>query len=349
MNYAYVLRNDGKPRSARAAYDTALAMAREDLGQSHPTVEQVKYEYTAFLAKSGRDAEAATLLLDSVVALEAEAERLDKEPPAEAKEEEAKVEETKAEEVAGDPGSGLEHIAAEQEAAAAGGGDEEEALTPAKQARHFAMRNLMNAAGLLDNLGDHEGAHAALERAMGIAIATHGENSVHHMNTLYAIGVHCKRRGEVMDAIAAHEAVLNIMDETIEVYEPELLQNRVAILRDTALLYDAAGDPVAALDYAQGALVNAQTLSKIMAGSGVGLTARTNMLEPFWALLADLKAKTGDAEGAAEAKREALRGKLNQGLAARNGRGGAAGTRSSGSLKRAQGGGSATRAGGRRV
>lgn len=349
MNYAYVVRHSGKPRSARNAYTQALELARSELGACHPTVEQVKYEYTAYLAKVGRTQEAADILAKGAEELMAEGDRLEKEAPADAAK--ANGSGAKDGEAAGkdaDPGSGLEHIAAEAEAAAAAA--EEETLPPAKQARHFAMRNLMNAAGLLDNLDEHDKALETLNKAMDIAISVHGENSVPHMNTLYAIGVHCKRRGALQDALTAHETVLNMMDETIQVYEPEMLQNRVSILRDTALLYDQLGDPEGALDYAQGALVNAQTLSKIMAAGGVSTTVRASMMEPFWLLLADLKAKTGDVDGAAEAKREALRGKLNQGRAARGGRAGAAAGRTSGGgLKRAQNGAGATRAGGRRV
>lgn len=48
-----------------------------------------------------------------------------------------------------DPGTGLEHVAGE-----AGGEEEgeEASMSPAQQAQHFAMRNLMNAAGVLDGL-----------------------------------------------------------------------------------------------------------------------------------------------------------------------------------------------------
>ena len=41
----------------------------------------------------------------------------------------------------------------------------------------------------------------------------------------------CRRRGKLQKSIALHEQVLGIMDDTILEYSPELLQNRIAILR----------------------------------------------------------------------------------------------------------------------
>lgn len=349
MNYAYVLRNDSKPRSTRNTYEAALKIATEEFGAVHPTVEQVKYEYTGYLAKTGRDEEATEKLLAGADALVAESERLESqegEKDGDEKKEEKK-EDKKKEFV--DPGSGLEHIQAEQSQSGDADKDAEEKLPLFKQAKHYAMRNLMNAAGLLDAANASDKAHDALAKAMQLAIDVHGENSVHHMNSIYALGVHYKRLGQIEEAINAHETVLNIMDETIEVYEPDVLQNRIAILRDTAVLYDQAGEPETALDYAQGALVNAQTLAKILAPAPAARHIRTQMLEPFWLLLADIKGKTGDADGAAEARREALKGKL----ASRNGgaSGGGSGGSRGGTLKRNQNskGQATARAGGRRV
>lgn len=344
MNYAYVLRGSGKPRSTRAAYISALDIAKSENGPSHQTVEQIKYEYSSYLAKTGKLGEASQFLLGEADVLLAQAEKLDVEEPESEQGKKAGETESHKETETADPGSGLEHIQAEVEAQS----DPSLSLKPGDQARHYVMRNLMNAAGLLDNKGDHETAETALTKAVEIAIRVHGENSVHHMNTLYAMGLHYRGRGALQDAIAAFETVLSIMDETIEVYEPELLQNRIAILRDAAVCYDEVGDPVTAVDYATGAVVNAQTLAKIMSANGAPRSAGDAMLEPFWMLLADLKTKAGDAEGAAEARREALRGKLNQGIASR-GRSGGGMQRSGGSgLKRNSTGG-ATRAGGRRV
>lgn len=330
MNYAFVLRSANKPKSARDTYKCVLDKAKSDFGLSHPNVESVKYEYTAFLAKTGRTEECADLLISEADVLLKEGDRLEKEGDAE--EEKPKEEE-------GEKYPGL--VPEEPEDSS-----NKTTLSPAKQARHYAMRNLMNAAGVLDNRGEHQKAQEQLAKALELAVQVHGENSVQHMNALYAIGVHFKTRGANDEAIQAHEAVLNIMDNTIAVYEPDLLQNRVAILRDTAILYDQQGHPEIAVDYAEGALVNAQTLAKIMANSGVGVAARANMLEPFYNLMADLKTKIGDTEGAAEARREALKGKLNLGLAARGGRGATGAARPS---RRTTQTGAAKRAGGRRV
>lgn len=341
MNYNYILRNENKPKSAKHAFATAFDIVRKQFGPSHPQVEQVKYEYTGFLAKSGRVEEAVEVLMSSADDLVAEAERLEKESTSTSAEEEAKKE------VVSDPGTGLEHLeAAEANGAAAEG--ESTALSPSARALNSAMRNLLHAGGLLGVLGRIEEAESAFGRAIESAIEVHGENSTAHMEAIYALGGHYRRQGQVEPAIQAHETALAIMDETIEVYEPELLQTRVAILRDTAMLYDKAGNLESAIDYATGALVNAQTLAKIMAtmqGAPPGIGVQ--MVQPYWMLLSDLKAKAGDAEGAAEAKREALKGRLNQGIANRGGR--STGQRAgSGGLKRSAAGGS-TRAGGRRV
>jgi Tetratricopeptide repeat len=359
-NYAYVIRGQ-KPKSTRNCYKQALEIAIEENGISSTQVEQIKFDYTSYLAKIGHIEEAVDLLSEAAETLLAEGERLDKEAPSEeeqlklAEEEKKKEEEERKQEQAllSDPGSGLDHIAAEQEAAAGVEGQQGKPMPPSEQARHFAMRNLLHASELMGALGRFDEGEAALTKAMETAVELHGENSIPHMNVLYAFGGHYRRQGRLEEAIGAHEAVLNIMEDTIEVYEPELLQNRVTILRDTAVLYDQAGDPATAVDYATGALVNAQTLAKIMAAMpdtppGVTVT----MLEPFWLLLSALKAKAGDAEGAAEAKREALRGKLNQGLASRGGRSAQqrGGGSSGGSKTRTTANGaSSTRAGGRRV
>ncbi|WPT14386.1 hypothetical protein PSENEW3_00000516 [Picochlorum sp. SENEW3] len=335
MNYAYVLRNISKHKSTRDTYISAYEQAKKDFTLVSQNTEQVKYEYTAYLAKAGRTRECVDFLLKAAEELQAEANVL--EAKGDTAEEEKKEEEKKEEEGSDLPG--LTPTQTEDEDA------NTKKLTPPQLARHFAMRNLLNAAGVLDTMGEHEEAQEVLANALELAIKVHGENSIQHMNALYAVGVHCKTRGALEEAIQAHEAVLNIMDSTISVYEPDLLQNRIAILRDTAILYDQQGHPEIAIDYAEGACVNAQTLSKIFAQSGVGAAQRANMMEQFWLLLSELKNKVGDTEGAAAARREALKGKLNLGMAARGGRtGGASAGRAT--HKRT---GASTRAGGRRV
>ena len=335
MNYAYVLRGISKHRSARDTYKSAYEQAKADFGLAAQNSEQVKYEYTAYLAKIGRTRECVDFLVQSAEDLKVEADRLDKESDNEPEKEQ--TEDKKADQTSDLPG--MTPLAAEED------DSNTKKLTPGQMARHYAMRNLLNAAGVLDTMGEHEEAQETLANALELAINVHGENSVQHMNALYAVGVHCRARGAIDEAIQAHEAVLNIMDQTISVYEPDLLQNRIAILRDTAVLYDQQGHPEIAIDYAEGAAVNAQTLAKIMAQSGVPVATRANMMEPFWVLLAELKNKIGDTEGAAAARREALKGKLNLGMAARGGRSsGAPAGRST--HKRT---GASTRAGGRRV
>jgi tetratricopeptide (TPR) repeat protein len=334
MNYAYVLRNISKHKSTRDTYVSAYEQAKKDFTLVSQNTEQVKYEYTAYLAKAGRTRECVDFLVKAAEELQAEADVL------EAKGDD--VEEDKKEEKKEDEESNLPGLTPTET-------EEEDAntkkLTPPQLARHFAMRNLLNAAGVLDTMGEHAEAQEVLANALELAINVHGENSIQHMNALYAVGVHCKTRGALEEAIQAHEAVLNIMDSTISVYEPDILQNRIAILRDTAILYDQQGHQEIAIDYAEGACVNAQTLAKIFAQSGVGVAQRANMMEQFWLLLSELKNKVGDTEGAAAARREALKGKLNLGMAARGGRAGGA---SAGRATHRRTGAS-TRAGGRRV
>ncbi len=68
-----------------------------------------------------------------------------------------------------DPGTGLEHGQAEQAAAAAaaaGAEEGEEELTPIQTAQHYAMRNLMNAASVMDGQQQYERSEALLSKAL---------------------------------------------------------------------------------------------------------------------------------------------------------------------------------------
>ena len=336
MNYNYILRSENKIKSAKHAYATAYDLVKAQYGVSHPQVEQVKYEYSGFLAKTGRVAEALEILETAANELAVEGERLEKE---ESSEEVSIPEEASKKTAIVDPGTGLEHLEAEANDAGEG---ETTTLTPSGMAYSYSMRNLMHAGGLLGALGKVEEAEAAMTRSIEIAVKVFGENSRAHVETLYSLGGHYRRQGQVEQAIQANEAALSIMDETIEVYEPELLQTRISILRDTATLYDKVGALESAIDYATGALVNAQTLAKIMAqmpGAPPGMSVQ--MLQPYYTMLADLKTKAGDDEGAAEAKRLGLKSKLNQGIANRSGK--SSGQRSGGGKKSGS-----SRAGGRR-
>lgn len=361
MNFGNLIKSTDakKPRSVRETFENALEISRKEMGISHPTTFTVKNELAAQLANTGRFDEAIELLLEGGEELLQEAERLDKEEgkPADEKElnaaeptvagSEEKGMEEKSHDEFKDPGSGLEHISAETDANTAAAASEK-ALKPSAQAKHFAMRNYLTAAALMDRQKKFEKSHEALLKAMELALGVYGENSPQHMNVLYVVGQHLAQQGDLDGAIEAHETVLAIMDETIEVYDPELLQNRVSVLRDTAILYDKKDEVDVALDYAQGALVNAQTLAKLAAPNAPpGFVG--SFLETYWILLANLKAKAGDHEGAADARRQALRGKLST---SQQGRGGTKAGKAAGRAgqgKRNTSGASSTRAGGRRV
>ncbi|KAI7836105.1 hypothetical protein COHA_010007 [Chlorella ohadii] len=353
MNYAYILKSERKAASTRATYDEALTLARTQHGATHGMVEKIKYELTAFLGTNGREAEAANMLISSAAELLNEAERLAAEEaakPAEQKEaEKKKAKEEAASKAAAngsadEPPSGLEHVAGEGQ----GEEEEEEGMTPAQTAQHFAMRNLMNAAGVLDGLQQYERGQELLGRAADIAVCAWGPGSMQHLNVLYALAQHFRRRGMIQESIDFHEQVLAIMDESIQVYSPELLQNRIAILRDTAVLLDKVGQAEAAVDYATGALVNAQTLAGIM--SGQQRATQHPILEPFYRLLADLKEKIGDEAGAAECRRMANAGRLSQRMAAAGGKQQQQRQQKAGAGGRKSGTGASTaRAGGRRV
>jgi hypothetical protein len=168
-----------------------------------------------------------------------------------------------------------------------------------------------------------------------------------HLNVLYALAQHFRRRNMFQESIDFHEQVLAIMDESIQVYSPELLQNRIAILRDTAVLLDKVGQAEAAVDYATGALVNAQTLAGIM--SGQQRTTQHPILEPFYRLLADLKEKIGDEAGAAECRRMANAGRLSQRMAAAGGKQQQQRPQKPSGGRKSGTGASTARAGGRRV
>ena len=307
--FGNLMQNQQKPKSALSSYMMAYDAAKADYGDVHQLVEQAKYDYTAYLAKCGRSRECVDFLVAGAKELQERADELEK-----------AYDGDKAKDKDKDADGG-----AEGEAADASGEDQQiKSLPVHKLARHFAMKNLMNAAGVLDTRGEHIESQELLADTLELAISVHGENSVQHMNTLYAIGNHCKARQAIDEAIACHEAVLNIIDATIQVYDPDLLQNRVAILKDTAQLYDLQGHPEMAIDYAEGACINAQTLARIYAQSETfPLPSRIGMLEPFWQLLVDLKTKVGDTEGAAAARREINRGKASLTGASQGARGGA--------------------------
>ncbi|KAL4432400.1 hypothetical protein ABPG77_001699 [Micractinium sp. CCAP 211/92] len=359
MNYAYITKSERKAGATEAAYREALALARAQHGARHGMVEKIKYEMSAFLGSTGREAEAANMLIQSASELLAEAEKLAAEAEAEGQDGESK--EAKKEEAEGgssgaaagangaaDPPSGFEHAEGEAAAAAGGEEEEEESMTPVQTAQHFAMRNLMNAAGVLDGLQQYTRGEELLAKALDIAVVSWGAGSMQHLNVLYALAQHFRRREMLQESIDFHEQVLAIMDESIQVYSPELLQNRIAILRDVAVLMDKVGQGEAAVDYATGALVNAQTLAGIMMGQQ--RSTSHPILEPFYRLLADLKAKIGDEEGAAEARRMLNESKLQQRLSqmGKQQQRGAAGGKPGG--KRSSSSGASTaRAGGRRV
>jgi hypothetical protein len=293
IQFGGLMQQQQKPKSALASYLAAYDAAKADYGDVHQMVEQAKYDYTAYLAKCGRSRDCVNFLLAAAKELQEKADVL-----------EAEAEKN---------GQKKEQDEKKEEAADADGEQQTKTLPIYNLARHFAMKNLMNAAGVLDTRGDHVESQEVLADTLELAIGVHGENSLQHMNALYAIGTHCKVREAIDEAIACHEAVLNIMDATIQVYDPDLLQNRVAILKDTALLYDLQGHPELAIDYAEGACINAQTLARIyaQANENFPLASRIGMMEPFWQLLIDLKTKVGDTEGAAAARRELNKGRLN--------------------------------------
>ena len=79
----------------------------------------------------------------------------------------------------------------QQQGAAAEGEEEAEAdMTPVQTAQHYAMRNLMNAAGVLDGLQQYERGEALLAKALDIAVVGWGAGSMQHLNVLYALAQH---------------------------------------------------------------------------------------------------------------------------------------------------------------
>jgi hypothetical protein len=61
MNYAFVLKSEGKRVSARRTYEQALGIAREAFGPLHPTVEKVKYELVAHMVKCNEEVRNVTV------------------------------------------------------------------------------------------------------------------------------------------------------------------------------------------------------------------------------------------------------------------------------------------------
>ena len=78
----------------------------------------------------------------------------------------------------------------EQQQGAEGEEEAEADMTPVQTAQHYAMRNLMNAAGVLDGLQQYERGEALLAKALDIAVVGWGAGSMQHLNVLYALAQH---------------------------------------------------------------------------------------------------------------------------------------------------------------
>ena len=118
-----------KPRSALASYLAAYQAAKADYGEVHEIVEQAKYDYTGYLAKCGRSRDCVDFLVKAARELEEIADA--QEAEAEAKGEK-------------------EELVAPEDAQAGDAEGEVKKLPNYSLARHFATRNLLNAAGVLD-------------------------------------------------------------------------------------------------------------------------------------------------------------------------------------------------------
>lgn len=314
-NFAFVMKETGKPRSCRDAYQKAYEIAKESFGVNHGQTERVKYEYTAFLSQSGHKETSLTMLADSADALLHEALTLKAQLP---------------------EGEAENHAEEAQE--------EEKPLPPHKQASTFAINSYTNAAAVADSMGSsrHERAHELLSKALDVSTELYGENSVSRMNVLYCLAQHYKKRGMLQESANLHETVIDLMDKNFEVYDPEMLQNRITILRDCAQILSRLGQHELAVDYGDGALNNAIQLMHV---TNISPAQAANYLEQFYILASVLHAKVGDEEGAKEMRRSALKGRV----IAANPNSQKSGVRTGGRGKKATTNAATQRAGGRRV
>ena len=335
-NFAYVMKGTNKVRSAREAYTEAYQLSKDYYGVNSSLTERSKYELAALLAMTGRPQEAADLMIGTAKELVAEAEKI----------EAGMSEEEKAAAAAG----------SKKEGEGEGGEDVDEEAermkAPNQQARMFAINSMSHGAAILEQLGTDEGHEASqdvLNDALELAINSFGERSMQRINVLYAIAQHYRRRGMLQEAANLHEQVIEAMDATIEIYEPEVLKHRINILYDCSRMLSALGNNEEALDYAEGALANAQTLMSVVA---TGPAAAVAYLEQFYALCAEMRSRNGDEEGSAELQKMILKGRLVAARAAgQGGKKAAAPPKNGGGARRkASATGAATsRAGGRRV
>jgi len=336
-NFAYVMKGTNKVRSAREAYAEAYQLSKDYYGVNSSLTERSKYELAALLAMTGRPQEAADLMIGTAKELVAEAEKI--EAGMSEEEKAAAAAGSKKEEEEGGEGEDIDEEAERMKA-------------PNQQARMFAINSMSHGAAILEQLGTDEGRESSqdvLNDALELAIDSFGERSMQRINVLYAIAQHYRRRGMLQEAANLHEQVIEAMDATIEVYEPEVLKHRINILYDCSRMLSGLGNNEEALDYAEGALANAQTLMSVVA---TGPAAAVAYLEQFYALCAEMRSRNGDEEGSAELQKMILKGRLVAARAAgQGGKKAAAPPKNGGGARRkAPATGAATsRAGGRRV
>ncbi|KAL6766692.1 hypothetical protein ACKKBG_A36995 [Auxenochlorella protothecoides x Auxenochlorella symbiontica] len=291
--------SEDRLEEAAAAYAAAIGLAEESMDVLNPSLHRARRDLSQILLKMGRQDEAVALLVTSArqlcgLAADTEARTLAA----------GVTRAALAAAVAGEDGSAGETRPAQQDK-----------LELVHSARRSAIRSLWEAADLLappeGAAGAAEQAEQLLQEAIQMAGEGYGRQSMVFVQCLDALARFSRRQSRLEEALLLYRHQLAILDG-FRAYELPMVQHRVLLLRASAEALDQLGETGTAVDYANQALLQAQALVKV--GSEPQQRAAAAALEPLFTLVAELKEKTGDKEGAKKARRSMLQARLEKKL-----------------------------------
>uniref|UniRef100_A0A1D1ZXS4 Uncharacterized protein n=1 Tax=Auxenochlorella protothecoides TaxID=3075 RepID=A0A1D1ZXS4_AUXPR len=291
--------SEDRLEEAAAAYVAAIGLAEESMDVLNPSLHRARRDLSQILLKMGRQDEAVALLVTSArqlcgLAADTEARTLAA----------GVTRAALAAAVAGEDGSAGKTRPAQQDQ-----------LELVHSARRSAIRSLWEAADLLAPpevpAGAAEQAEQLLQEAIQVAGEGYGRQSMVFVQCLDALARFSRRQSRLEEALLLYRHQLAILDG-FRAYELPMVQHRVLLLRASAEALDQLGETGTAVDYANQALLQAQALVKV--GSEPHQRAAAAALEPLFTLVAELKEKTGDKEGAKKARRSMLQARLEKKL-----------------------------------
>ncbi|KFM25528.1 hypothetical protein F751_0555 [Auxenochlorella protothecoides] len=296
--------SEDRLEEAAAAYVAAIGLAEESMDVLNPSLHRARRDLSQILLKMGRQDEAVALLVTSArqlcgLAADTEARTLAA----------GVTRAALAAAVAGEDGSAGKTRPAQQDQL------EVRAGVLVHSARRSAIRSLWEAADLLAPpevpAGAAEQAEQLLQEAIQVAGEGYGRQSMVFVQCLDALARFSRRQSRLEEALLLYRHQLAILDG-FRAYELPMVQHRVLLLRASAEALDQLGETGTAVDYANQALLQAQALVKV--GSEPHQRAAAAALEPLFTLVAELKEKTGDKEGAKKARRSMLQARLEKKL-----------------------------------